>query len=92
MVNSENQITQQLAFNPVDYYFEWTDNWYKWDYAAAHTLAKRARDDKWRELKKHNISARRFVVKNQIMRRGGIGTDYPDIELLANVYMIEVIG
>ena len=80
----------QQSFNPIDYTFEWTDDWYKFDYEESHKMALKARNAKARELRKQGHTVRCFTLKHQRVSRGGIGSGRPHIEQVVNVYMLNV--
>jgi hypothetical protein len=85
-------LTQKI-FNPVDYYFEWTDDgWYEWDRRAAHTMALKDRNKKVRELrgKGHKVSV--FSLSGQLITKGGIGTGKPQVEFVVNCYGYNMWG
>lgn len=81
----------QLSFSPTKYNFKWTeDGWYEWDYDAAHKAALKARDARARELKaKGYEEVRKSSQRDCLMSLGGIGTQYPHIELVVTVYRLE---
>jgi len=79
----------QESFNPINYTFEWTDNWYKFYRESAHRKALAARNARYRELKEQGFQVRRFTIRNQLMTKGGIGTNHPQISLIVNVYYVE---
>jgi hypothetical protein len=87
------------SFNPADYAFKWTEDrvqpgcslgWYEWSYDIAHRIAKEERDSQYKLYKSKGLKVRRWVLKNQTIRRGGIGSGHPDIELVVNVYKLDV--
>lgn len=81
---------KQRSFNPFDFCFTWTDNWYIWDAKEARTQARQARDAKARELRSHGLTVDKWCLPNQLVRRGGIGTGHPDIEQYVTVYMLDI--
>lgn len=82
----------QETFNPVDYGFQWTDDgWYKWARQPAHKAALQDRNARARELKRAGWTVRKSTLSSQLIRRGGIGSGKPDIEMVASVYMIDAI-
>jgi len=90
-------MTRQEKFNPIDFGFRWTEpaageefGWYEFGHVAASTAAKKARDDRARQLRKQGRSVRRWTQKNNLMTRGGIGTGRPEISLVVPVYYLEV--
>lgn len=82
-------------FNPVDYHFEWTDDWYTWDADEARTAALKARNAKATELRKSlkgtGKTVKCFSMRNQLISRGGIGSGHPHIELVTNIYGVNVL-
>ena len=87
-----------VVYNPIDFTFRWTPpedesnrfdvGWYEWDYEEAHRLAQKKRDEDWHRLKAQGHKVRRYSTKNQRMRRGGLGTGHPQIDLVVTVYGI----
>lgn len=80
----------QFAFCPIDYCFTWTDTWYEWDAKEARKLALAAREAKVRELREQNKTVIKWTFPNQLIRKGGIGTDHPEIDQFVSVYMLTV--
>jgi hypothetical protein len=79
----------QLAFNPVDYHFEWTsDGWYSWDKAAAVKAARKARDEAARRLKAEGRDVHKWSLPGQRITRGGIGSGNPEVDFHATVYYL----
>ena len=76
----------QKTFNPVDYGFQWTDNWYTFDYGTARKLAKQARDKEVRELREQGHEVTCFCLSNQLITKGGIGSGRPQIEQVVSVF------
>ena len=78
----------QRTFNPVDYGFEWIENgqWYKWDRKAGHSAALKARNTAVRELRKDGYKVTIFTLRDQRVRRGGIGSGHPEIDNYCSVY------
>lgn len=81
---------QQKSFNPVDHTFEWVDGWYKWDYKEAHKQARKARREAVKDLRSQGHNVRVFTLKDQRITRGGVGSGQPHIDLVVNVYYLEV--
>jgi len=83
MINTTNQY----VFNPVDYGFEWTDiGWYKFDRREAHKKAMRERNRMAKVMKDRGHTIRKFSLPKQMITRGGIGSNYPEINVLVTVY------
>lgn len=75
----------QETFNPVDYGFEWVDDWYVL-HPGARNQALVARNLRAKQLRGQGYTVRSFALNNQLITRGGIGTKHPQIELLVTVY------
>lgn len=80
----------QRSYNPVDYTFEWADDWYKWDYKEAHKQARKARNEAAKDLRSQGHMVRVFTLKDQRVTKGGIGSGRSHIDLIVNVYYLEV--
>ncbi len=76
----------QKTFNPVDYTFSWTDDWYYFNDGEGHYQALHARNREAQKYKKLGWDVHKFTLRNQVITRGGIGTGHPQIELVCNVY------
>lgn len=85
-------MSSQETFNPVDYHFAWEGDWYKWDRKAAHRDALRERNAAAKEYRKQGFRVRCFTLSGQLISRGGIGSGRPHIQLLANVYGLNVFS
>lgn len=79
----------QKGFNPVNYCFKWTEDWYDWDSATGKKEAMKARNDYARELKKQGYTVKKWTLKDQLVRRGGIGSGHPDVEFWTNSYYVD---
>ena len=77
-------------FNPIDFGFTWTADWYDWDSANGHELAKKARDERARELRRQGFKVKKSTHAKQLISRGGIGSGHPHVEFWVNVYRIFV--
>jgi hypothetical protein len=87
-MNSEHSHIQK-AFSPADYTFRWTDdNWYAWDRKPAHKKALADRNRRARELRQAGWDVKVGTIPHQRIKRGGIGTGHPDIELVCTVYLL----
>ncbi len=84
----------QEIFNPINFGFHWHDdeNWYSWDRKEGHRLAMKARNARLKELRASGQSARAFSISNQLISRGGIGSNHPHIEQVVSVYGINYQG
>jgi len=76
----------QEIFNPANYGFRWTKDWYEFDSKEAHKKAMQARDARAKELKKEGRRFKKFTLRNQLITRGGIGTPHPEITVLVTGY------
>jgi hypothetical protein len=76
----------QKIFNPMDFSFSFTDDWYSFDRKAGHKLALAERNRVAKNLRKQGWTVRTFVLKNQLCTRGGIGSGKPQIEAIVNCY------
>ena len=80
----------QRGYNPIDFDFEWTDDgWYKWDGKSAHKKALKARNDEAKRLKKEGYTVTKFTLKDQLVRRGGIGSGHPEIDHIVTCYYLD---
>ena len=76
----------QQMFNPCDFHFEWTSDWYDWDLFEGHREARRVRDIVARRLRREGHKVRSFRLPNQVITRGGVGTNRSQIEFVVTVY------
>lgn len=81
-------MIQQKIFNPIDYTFKWTEDWYEWDREAAHKAAIGARNAEAKRLNALGFGVQKRSLQNQLMSMGGIGSDKPHVNLIVNCYMI----
>lgn len=77
---------QQQIFNPANFNFTWTDNWYEWDRDEAHKAARRARDEAAKAAKAQGKTVTKFTLSHQLITRGGIGSGKPQIEMVVTCY------
>lgn len=82
---------RQQTFNPIDYGFTWTNNWYTFDRKLAHSQALKARNAKAKELKAKDYNVVKSTMRNQLISKGGIGSGKPHIELYVNIYMLKIV-
>lgn len=80
----------QLAYSPINYGFEWTDDWYKFDAKAARSAAIRARNAEAKKYQFLGYPVTKWTAKDQRVSKGGIGSGKPHIELVMSVYYLEV--
>lgn len=88
----------QEIFNPIDYCFNWTEpsdklnphdlGWFEWDKENAIKQARQARDKRFKEASKTQRCSK-FSTPRQLVKRGGIGTNHPEIEGYVTVYGIQ---
>lgn len=87
--SAKRKRNPQRAFNPVDYHFRWTQDWYEWDRAAAVTAARQARDAETKRLKALGHRVMKWSLPGQLITRGGIGSGHPQIENVVTSYMLD---
>lgn len=80
-------MTQKI-YAGINYTFEWTEDWYAWDWKEAHSQALKARNKEAKRLKNLGYTVRKYTSKNQLMSMGGIGSGKPHIELHCNCYVL----
>lgn len=78
----------QKVFNPVNYTFKWTEDWYEWDRDAAHKAALKARNDEAKKLKAVGRRVGKYSTRDQLISKGGIGSGKPHISLVVNCYVV----
>mgnify|MGYP001562560384 CR=1 FL=1 len=78
----------QITFNPIDYSFAWTDDWYVFDEEVGSSKAIEACNFAYAKLKSLGKNPKRFTMQNQLMKRGGVGTGNPQIEIFVTIYGI----
>lgn len=83
-INSTNTI--QATYSPMDYTFQWTEDWYTFDTTEGKRLALAARKAEMARLKREGWTVKPFSLGQQLISRGGIGSGRPHIELVVNVY------
>lgn len=76
----------QQTYCGADYEWKWTDDWYKWDRTAGNRAALKARNADVERLVSYGYTVRKFSLGDQLISRGGIGSDKPHIEVWAKVY------
>jgi hypothetical protein len=80
----------QEFFDGVDEHFKWTeDGWYTWDSVAAKKTALASRLKRKHELVQQGFQVKFYNLGAQLRRKGGIGTNYPDIEFLTGGFYLE---
>lgn len=83
-------MRRQETFCPQDYGFEWTEDWYRWDYKAGHKAALAARNLYAKRMREAGHAVRCGSLPNSLMTVGGIGSGHPQIEHVVTVYYVEV--
>ena len=76
----------QKTFNPTDYGFRFTADWYEFDAPAAEKAALKARNSEVKHLRAAGYEVRPFALGTQLITLGGIGTSHPQIEVCVKVY------
>lgn len=79
----------QRTFLPVDYFWQWTENWYEWDSKAAHSAAKKARNAEAKRLEGLGYTVKKWSNPKALISRGGIGSGHPHIEVYCSAYGLE---
>ena len=80
----------QRTFNPVDYKWEWTEGWYRWDRTEAHKLALQARNQAAKAARKAGYTVQCFSLRDQLITRGGIGSKHSQIEQVVTCYGVNI--
>ena len=78
----------ERSYNPIDYGFTWTSDWYSWDGDLAMRSAVSDRYDDARELKARGYDVKLSTSPRQLITRGGIGSGHPEISLEVTVYLL----
>jgi hypothetical protein len=78
----------QQIHSPVDYGFKWTADWYDWDAAHGHREAKRYQDAHATILRRAGNQVRKFTLRNQVVSRGGVGSNHPHVTFTVTAYGI----
>jgi hypothetical protein len=78
----------QTIFNPAEYCFKWTTDWYTWDRKRAHSEALKARNAEAKKLRASGYHVRTWTLKDQLITRGGIGSGKPEISMVVNCYAV----
>ena len=79
------------SFNPADYHFTWTADWYTWDRDAAHKDAKAERDQAAKVARSKGLIVKKSSMPGQLITRGGIGSGKPEIGMYVTVYTLTAI-
>jgi len=82
----------QRIFNPINYGFDWTHDWYTFDRKAASAEALKERNAFVKKAKAEGRIVRTFSLPNQLITRGGIGSGHPQIEVFVTCYGAEIVG
>ena len=80
----------QKTFNPINYNWRWTEDWYEWDEETARRQALKERNAYAKKMKAQGHAVHKSTMSNQLISRGGIGSGHPHISLVVNVYMVDV--
>ena len=80
----------QKTFNPIDFGFAWTTDWYEWDRKAAHSAAMKARNTEAKRLRDLGKLVVKFTMRDQLISRGGIGSGKPHVQEVVTIYGINV--
>jgi len=75
-------------FNPVDYFFTWTEDWFEWDFVRAEQKARQDANELYFRLRRERKNPRKRTLKNQLITRGGIGSGHPQIEQIVDVFYV----
>lgn len=79
----------QQFFNPVDFEFKWTPDWYEWDRGKAVKAALAARDARAKALRAEGRRVRCYTLPDQTTTRGGINTPHPEVDFVVPVYGLD---
>jgi hypothetical protein len=85
---------RQLIFDGTDLW-RWVEEtpgrfWYEFDEKEAAKVAKARRDEAARKAKADGYGVKKFSMRNQSIRRGGIGSPYPEIDAVVHCYGVNV--
>jgi hypothetical protein len=80
----------QTICSPLDYGFQWTEDWYRWDPKPAEKAALKARNDIARAARKAGYRVTTFSLGRQLRSMGGIGSGHPHIELVTTGYGVNI--
>lgn len=85
----------QQSFNPADHCFTWTVDgsqygWYEWNGKLAHSQALKARNAAAKVAKAHGKSVKCWSSPGQMITRGGIGSNHPEINMFVTVYHLDI--
>lgn len=83
-------MRNQELFDETAEHFGWEGDWYRWDPKAAQKSALKARNARAKELERAGYKVSKFSLGNQLLRRGGIGSGHPDIEIVVKCYVINI--
>lgn len=86
----------QETFLPTNYAFNWTQprdksnpldlGWYEWDRKEGHKLARKARDERYKQLRQEGKTPFKYSSKDSLITKGGIGSAHPQVEFIVTVY------
>jgi hypothetical protein len=80
-----------VTFDPIDYGFRWTDDWYEYDGKIAEDKAKAARDDYAKQQRRLSRTVKKRSSRTNLRSMGGIGSGHPHIELVVPMFHVTVI-
>lgn len=80
-----------VSFDPIDYGFRWTDDWYEYDGKPAENAARKARNDYAKQQRALGKTVKVSTTRS-LRSMGGIGSGRPHIELVVPIYRALVIG
>ncbi len=80
----------QKSFNPIDFCFTWTNDWYEWDSKEAHKQAQQKRNEEAKRFKQQGKRTKKSTLRNQLVSRGGIGSGKPHVQEYVTVYYLDV--
>ena len=84
----------QKTFSGVDQFFSWVKQddgtyWYEWSPEEAQKASLKARNAEAKRLASEGFRVAKFSLGSQLLKRGGIGSPYPEIEIIAKVYGLD---
>jgi hypothetical protein len=80
----------QQVYDPIDYGFQFTADWYTFNRAEASKLALKARNEAAKKYAELGYEVRKFILSNQLRTMGGIGSNHPEISVIVSVYGLNI--